>query len=65
MRINPEMLRSVILDGVVPPQTNFLLGSAKTMDQSFTKLFAACKADSACNQFYPDLEKVYSKSLTD
>lgn len=52
-------LRSVILDGVVPPQTNFILGSGKTMDQSFTHLFEACRQDEACNREYPELEKVF------
>jgi pimeloyl-ACP methyl ester carboxylesterase len=52
-------LRSVILDGVVPPQTNFILSSAQTMDQSFTRLFEACRQSEPCNQQYPDLEQVF------
>jgi pimeloyl-ACP methyl ester carboxylesterase len=55
----PGSLRSVILDGVVPPQTNFILGSAKTMDQSFTRLFEACRQSDSCNQQYPNLEQVF------
>lgn len=59
MRQHPEMLRSVILDAVVPPQTNFILESAHTIDRSFTRLFLACENDSHCNQSYPDLEKAF------
>lgn len=59
MRSFPGSLRSAILDGVVPPQTNFILGSGKTMDQSFTHLFEACRQNEACNQQYPDLEETF------
>jgi pimeloyl-ACP methyl ester carboxylesterase len=59
MKSFPGSLRSVILDGVLPPQTNFILGSAKTMDQSFSRLFEACRQSEACNSQYPDLEQVF------
>lgn len=59
MRLYPEILRSVILDGVVPPQTNFILGSASSMDRSFSRLFNSCKNDPSCNHYYPDLERVF------
>jgi pimeloyl-ACP methyl ester carboxylesterase len=65
LEMYPQSLRSVILDGVVPPQTNFILNSARTMDQDFTKLFDACKAQSDCNKNYPDLEKVFFKLVDD
>lgn len=59
MRLYPGSLRSVILDGVVPPQTNFILTVAKTEDQSFTRLFSTCQADPVCNKEYPNLEQVF------
>ncbi|MBN2550876.1 MAG: alpha/beta fold hydrolase [Anaerolineales bacterium] len=59
MRLFPEGLRSVILDGVVPLQTNFILEVPKTMDRSFTHLFQSCASDPACNKEFPDLEKVF------
>ena len=59
MQKYPQSLRSVILDGVVPPQTNYILNSARTMDQDFTRLFSTCKADPVCNRAYPDLENVF------
>lgn len=59
MRFYPEGIRSVILDGVVPPQINFILEAPRTKDQAFTKLFEACIHDTSCNQNYPELEQVF------
>ncbi len=61
MDLYPNHLRSVILDAVVPRQDNFILQSAKTMNDSFTKLFEACQANDYCNQAYPDLEVTFFK----
>jgi pimeloyl-ACP methyl ester carboxylesterase len=65
MQMYPQSLRSVILDGVVPPQTNYILNSARTMDQDFTKLFNSCKQNPGCNRAYPDLEQVFFKLVDD
>lgn len=55
----PESLRSVILDAVVPRQTNFILNSPRTMDRSFSMLFEACKEDPDCSKYYPNLENEF------
>jgi len=59
IRDYPEILRSVILDAVVPTQTDFILDVPRFADRSFSKLFQACKSDPDCNQAYPDLETVF------
>lgn len=59
MSQHPEILRSVILDGVVPPQTNFILDSVHSEDRSFTLLFESCQQDPYCNGDFPDLETVF------
>lgn len=59
MRMFPHSLRSVILDGVVPPQTNFVVNSAQTMNRSFEELFNACQANPDCAEAYPDLKTVF------
>lgn len=59
MRLHPESLRSVVLDGVVPPQTNVFLYAGQTENAAFNRLFAACQADAACNAEFPDLERVF------
>lgn len=59
MRTHPEHLRSVILDGVVPPNLNFIPEVPRTEDRILDELFAACAADPACSHDYPDLEARY------
>ena len=59
MREFPNGLRSVILDGVVPPQIDFNFEATRTIDGAFTQLFEACAADTDCNHDYPELEKVF------
>ncbi len=59
MREHPQGIRSVILDAVVPTQTNFILEAPRSQDRAFTELFAACVADQGCNTAYPNLEQVF------
>ena len=59
LRAYPNILRSVIIDSVVPPQTNFILEAPRSENRSFSALFDACKASPACDAAYPDLEKVF------
>ncbi len=56
MRDYPEHLRSVILDGVVPPNLNFIPKVAQNEDRIFRELFRACNDDPACAADYPNLE---------
>ena len=56
MRFYPQYLRSVILDAVVPPQTNFILQVPQTAQRAFTQLFTACAQQPECSKSYPDLE---------
>ncbi|MFN8498365.1 MAG: alpha/beta hydrolase [Anaerolineae bacterium] len=63
MRAYPDSLRSVILDGVVPPQVNFLLDGARSQQRAFEELFQACAADAACHAAYPDLRQVFFDSV--
>ncbi len=59
MRSHSEMLRSVILDGVVPPSINFIPNVPHTMNDAFEHLFADCAADASCSRAYPDLRQVF------
>ena len=59
MRDHPEGIRSVILDSVYPPQINDWEEYAADQTNTFAHVFAGCAADTACNQAYPDLEKVF------
>jgi pimeloyl-ACP methyl ester carboxylesterase len=55
----PRHLRSVTLDSVVPPESNFILDSPKSEDRSFSVFFNSCTADADCNRTYPNLEKTF------
>ncbi len=59
MRDHGQYVRSVILDAVVPTQTDFLVNVGQTQDRAYTELFKACAADARCNRDYPDLERVF------
>lgn len=56
---HPEGLRSVILDAVVPTQTNFILESPQSQKRSFDQLFSACATNPDCNKNYPNLEDIF------
>ena len=59
MRNHPESIRSVILDGVFPPQANINLDRVARADRSFTELFDYCQKNPACRSAYPDLERTF------
>jgi len=59
MRDFPQGLRSIIIDSVVPPQVNFILGAPQAENRAFETLFAACAADPGCNSSYPHLRDVF------
>ncbi len=59
MRNHPDGLRSVILDGVVPPQLETDAELARTADRALGELFAACAAEAGCNASFPELEKMF------
>ena len=54
LRRHPKAVRSVILDGVVPPQ--LVLGPAMALDAeaALTRILARCAADAACAQAFGD-----------
>lgn len=59
MRNHPEVVRSAILDSVVPLEAQILDQDSSAFKQTLQALFDDCKADPACSAAYPDLEAVY------
>ncbi len=57
MRNSPQILRSIILDGVVAPRQSFVAEAGRSENNALTQLFGACKAAAKCNTAYPNLEK--------
>lgn len=56
MQNHPENLRSVILDGVVPTSTNFIVEVAPNTQRSLDLLLATCAADLTCDADHPELK---------
>jgi pimeloyl-ACP methyl ester carboxylesterase len=63
MRDHPTILRTVILDSVVPTQTNFIPEVMRSQTRAFRELFNACANDPSCNQHYPNLEQTFFNLL--
>ncbi|MGQ9549806.1 MAG: alpha/beta fold hydrolase [Roseiflexus sp.] len=57
MRDHPGIVRSVVLDAVVPTSVNYLTEVPRAHDRIYTELFSACAADSGCHTAYPNLEQ--------
>jgi pimeloyl-ACP methyl ester carboxylesterase len=61
MRDHPEIVRSAVLDSVVPVEVQMLNQSATERDAILRVLFDDCKSDPVCSSAYPDLESVYNQ----
>lgn len=59
MRNHPEVVRSAILDSVMPVESNWVNEYPNIANYTLTTLFDACKADPGCNAAYPDIETVF------
>ncbi len=59
MRDYPELVNSVILDSVVPVETNLFSEFQAGIESALDSLFAACAATSECNEAYPQLKNVF------
>lgn len=55
LKMYPQYVRSVILDGVVPQDEALGLEVAADAQRALDQIFARCTADSACAQAFPDL----------
>ncbi len=65
---HPDLVRAMIIDGVMPPDVTLLGGFQVAIDTILTRVFQACAADAKCNTTYPDLEgtlKAVAKKLTE
>ena len=61
MREYPEIVRSAILDSVVPVEVQLLNQSPGERDSALHILFEDCKSNPNCSSAYPDLESVYNE----
>ena len=64
MRAHPEVVRSAILDSVVPVETQLLKPDTNTeQDRLIHLLFEDCNANPACSTAFPNLESVYNEAI--
>lgn len=59
MRENPEGLRSVILDAVVPTNIDFNFDAPNSQNRAFKEFFDACRSQPVCDAAYPNLEQSF------
>jgi len=59
MRNHPEIVRTAILDSVVPVETSLIKEYPNSVHSTLSTLFQSCAADPACNRAYPDIEPVF------
>jgi pimeloyl-ACP methyl ester carboxylesterase len=55
LRDQPGALRSVAIDGVMPPHEDFFGDLAPNAERAFELLFTSCAADAACDSTFPAL----------
>jgi pimeloyl-ACP methyl ester carboxylesterase len=59
MRNHPEIVRSVVLDSVVPVEVKLFDEDPIRYGSSLKAMFEGCAAELKCNAAYPDLETVF------
>lgn len=59
LALYPERLRTMVLDSVVPMQTNWIVEAPRSADHALKGIFATCATDGRCNTRYPHLESTF------
>jgi pimeloyl-ACP methyl ester carboxylesterase len=59
LRRHGDHVRTVSLEGVVPPDYRLPLSFSRTIQDSVNKLLDRCAADESCNKDYPNLRKEF------
>lgn len=57
----PESTRTVIIDGVVPPQVSLGPEIATESQKAVDRILARCVEDAACNERFPDIEAKFAR----
>jgi len=55
LRLFPERVRTLVLDGVAPQTLALGTEHAEKLDLALERILASCAADTTCNQAYPEL----------
>ncbi|MFJ9342294.1 alpha/beta fold hydrolase [Streptomyces sp. NPDC101733] len=65
MRLHPDGIRSVALDGILPPSRSGSAATWSSARQGFDGLFKACADQPACDKRYPNLSATFDKLVRD
>ncbi|MEU8776804.1 alpha/beta fold hydrolase [Streptomyces sp. NPDC048606] len=65
MRLHPEGIRAVGIDGVLPPSTGGSAITWKAAKQGFDGLFKACARQPECDRRYPNLPATFTRLVRD
>jgi len=57
----PDSTRTIVIDGVVPPQISLGPEIATESQRAVDNILARCSADSACNERFPDIAETFTK----
>ncbi|MGW1536442.1 alpha/beta fold hydrolase [Streptomyces aureus] len=63
LRRHPQGIRSVAIDSVVPPQIVSLPWTWDSAHEGINAVFAACAAQPACRNRYPDLSRTLTRQV--
>jgi pimeloyl-ACP methyl ester carboxylesterase len=61
----PDSTRTVVIDGVVPPQISLGPEIATESQKAIDKILARCAADESCNETFPGLAEDFSRVVRD
>ena len=61
----PESTRTVIIDGVVPPQISLGPEIATESQRAVDSILARCAANSVCNERFPDIEVTFARVVAE
>jgi len=61
----PDSTRTLVIDGVVPPQISLGPEIATESQTAVDKILARCAADESCNERFPDLAGDFSRVVRD
>lgn len=61
----PKDIRTLVLDSSIENIDTYFSENTSNYMEGLSKVFAACKNDAACNQDFPELEKVFYEVIED
>lgn len=59
MRLHPQGIRSVVLDGTVPPSKASIGWTWTSFKEFFTNMLKACRAQKSCREHFPHIGRTY------